>query len=520
LTAVPTTTISFVAPGEFSRALARLPREPRADVVVLLVESVQKGAALPWHRRKLVLVLSALRHFAAELRARGYRVDHRVAASYEEGIVAAAREHGATRVVATEGREWDIAQELTRAATRLTALGCTLELHQDRGFFSTREQFAAWATGRKELRMEWFYRDRRREHGILMEPDGKPTGGTWNFDAENRKPWPKGKPVPTPIRFEPDAITLATMDQVASWQGRWGRVEGFDLPVTRGQAKELLRRFVAERLTEFGPYEDAMVAGEHELLHSGLSSALNVGLLTPHEVVKAAEQAYRDGLATLQSAEGFVRQVLGWREFVYGYYWWAMPGLRTVNELGATRSLPVWYWAPDGEQYNGTQGTPCELNCLSDSVRQVRDHGRVHHIPRLMVQANFATLLGVEPAALSVWFWAAFTDAYEWVELPNVMGMATWADGGAMASKPYVSSGAYIDRMSNYCGNCKYDVKQRAGEQACPFNYLYWDFIGRHADRFIDHPRMGMMVRQYRKLSDADRAAVAQSAADFRQRLE
>jgi deoxyribodipyrimidine photolyase-related protein len=519
LTIVPATTITFVAPGEYSRALARLPKTPRDDVVVLLIESVQKGSALPWHRRKLVLVLSALRHFAAELIERGYRVDHRIAPSYRDGIVASAREHGSTRVVSTQGREWDIAEELAEARGQLAELGCELELHPDRGFFSTREDFAAWATGRKELRMEWFYRDRRRASGVLMEPDGKPTGGEWNYDAENRKPWPKGKPVPAPISFPPDAITQATMDQVAGWQGRWGRVEGFDLPVTRRQAKELLRHFVAERLDEFGPYEDAMVAGEYELLHSGLSSALNVGLLTPQEVVQAAEAAYRAGHASLASTEGFIRQILGWREFVYGYYWWAMPGLRTVNALEAKRSLPVWYWAPDGEQYGGTTAPQCEMNCLSDSVRQVRDQGRVHHIPRLMVQSNFATLLGVEPAALSIWFWAAFTDAYEWVELPNVMGMATWADGGAMASKPYVSSGAYIDRMSNHCAGCRYDVKKRTGPDACPFNYLYWDFIGRNADRFAEHPRMGMMVRQFGKLAADEREKIAQSAADFKARV-
>jgi len=512
-------TITFIAPGEFSRAVARLPSTPRPDVIVLLVESVQKGAALPWHRQKLVLVLSALRHLAEELRARGFRVDHRVSASYEEGIVEAVQEHGAARVVATRGREWEIAQELERAAPRLTALDCTLELHEDRGFITTRERFAAWASGRKELRMEWWYRELRREHDILMEPDGTPTGGAWNFDADNRKPWPKGKAAPAPIQCAPDAITRTTMAQVAQWPHAWGAVEGFDLPVTRREAKQVLARFITERLAEFGPYEDAMVSGQHELLHSGLSSAINIGLLTPHEVLRAAEQAYRDGLAPLASVEGFVRQILGWREFVYGYYWHAMPGLRTVNALGATRALPVWYWAPDGESYAGATHAACDLNCLADSVRSVRDHGRVHHIPRLMVQANFATLLGVEPAALSTWFWAAFTDAYEWVQLPNVMGMATWGDGGQMASKPYVSGGAYIDRMSDYCAGCRYDVKQRTGPDACPFNALYWDFVGRHAERFAQHPRMAMMVRSWGKFSAAEQAAIRDTAVAVRARV-
>jgi deoxyribodipyrimidine photolyase-related protein len=515
----PRPTITFIAPGEFSRAVARLPRTPRPDVVVLLIESVQKGAALPWHRQKLVLVLSALRHFAEELRARGYTVDHRVSASYEEGIVEAAREHGAARVVATRGREWEIAEELTRAGERLAALDCALELQEDRGFFTTRERFAQWAEGRKELRMEWWYRELRREHGVLLEPDGSPTGGAWNFDADNRKPWPTGKPVPAPFRVEPDALTQQVMAQVAGWKDRWGSVDGFDLPVTRDDAKRLLARFIDERLAEFGPYEDAMVAGQHELLHSGVSSALNIGLLTPQECVRAAERAYRERGAPLASVEGFIRQILGWREFVYGYYWQAMPGLRTVNALAHTRALPVWYWAPDGEPYDGATHAACEMRCLADSVRSVRDHGRVHHIPRLMVQANFATLLGVEPAALSRWFWAGFTDAYEWVQLPNVMGMATWGDGGRMASKPYVSGGAYIDRMSDYCKGCRYDVKQRTGEDACPFNALYWDFIGRHAERFAKHPRMAVMVRSWQKFSAHEQAAIRATADAVRARV-
>jgi deoxyribodipyrimidine photolyase-related protein len=506
-------TLTFVAPWEASGAVARVPPTPRDDVVVLFVESVGKGRALPWHRKKLVLVLSAMHHFADQLRRRGYRVELRQAASYADGIVDAARALDTPRVLATAGREWEMAEELHAAAGRLAADGRQLMRKEDRAFLATRAEFAAWARGRTELRMEWFYREMRRKHRVLLEPDGRPTGGAWNFDADNRKPWPRGRAVPAPTGVAPDALTQAVMDRVARWRDRWGAVDGFDLPVTRRDAQRLLARFVAERLPEFGPYEDAMQRGAADLLHSTLSSALNVGLLHPLECVRAAEAAYRAGAAPLESVEGFIRQILGWREYVRGVYWHLMPGLRTANALDHRRSLPIWYWAPDGEPYDGAAHAACDLACLADTVRLVRDHGRVHHIPRLMVQANIATLLGVEPAALSRWFWAAFTDAYEWVELPNVMGMATWGDGGVMASKPYVASGAYIDRMSDYCGGCRYDVRRRHGDDACPVNALYWDFLDRHRARFADHPRMAMMIRTLDRFPAAERAAIRATAA-------
>ena len=517
----PGPTLAFIAPWELSRAVARIPRAPRPDVVVLLVESVSKGAALPWHRQKLVLVVSALRHFAAELRAAGHVVDHRVAPSYEDAIVDAAAEHGARRVVASEPREWQMKEELDHVRPRLASLGIPLEAREDPGFIAPRADFDAWANGRKELRMEWFYRELRRTHAVLMEPDGQPSGGTWNFDTENRKPWPKGRAAPARMLVEPDALTREVMAQVARWKGRWGSVEGFSLPVTRRAALALLERFVTERLGEFGPYEDAMVAGETDLLHSTLSSAINVGLLHPLEVVRRAERAYRDGNAPLPSVEGFIRQILGWREYVRGIYWRLMPGLRTANALGADRTLPLWYWAPDGEAgYPGAGAhAPCRMACLADSVRSVRDHGRVHHIPRLMVQGSIATLLGVTPEALSRWFWAAFTDAYEWVELPNVAGMATWGDGGVMASKPYVSSGAYINRMSNYCSSCSYDVKLRSGANACPVNLLYWDFLARHRTRFERHPRMAMMIRNLDRIPAPELVQLRREAAAFRDQV-
>jgi deoxyribodipyrimidine photolyase-related protein len=522
-------TLAFVAPWECSRAVANIPREPRDDVIIVLLESVAKGAALPWHRQKLVLLLSAMRHFAAALERAGHRVVFRNAPSYADGLATIAREFAATRVVATEGREQDMVEELERARTQLEAMGVPLLLREDRGFLATREEFATWARGRREYRMEWFYREMRRKHGILVESDGSPSGGQWNFDVENRKPWPRGRTVPDVWRVEPDEITQAQMARVARWKGRWGTVDRFALPVTRADAKAWLERFIVERLPEFGPYEDAMVHGAPDLLHSSLSSLLNVGLLHPLEVVRRAERAWREGHVPIASAEGFIRQILGWREYIRGMYWQLMPGLRTANALEAPLGLPRWFWAPDGEwegnaeghtsEHPGTGAGRCELRCLHDTLRQVREHGRTHHIARLMVQCNFATMLGVQPAALSRWYWAAFTDAYEWVELPNVAGMGTWGDGGALASKPYVASGAYINRMSNYCGGCRYDVKQRTGDDACPMNFLYWDFLARHRERFASHPRMRMMTKHLDNMAPAELVQIRRQADVFRERL-
>ena len=518
----PSPTIAFVAPWECSRAVANIPRAPRNDVIVVLLESVAKGASLPWHRQKLVLLLSAMRHFADSLTSAGYRVEFRRAATYADGLVAIAREAGATRVVATEGREQDMVEELARAEAQLADINVSLVRRPDRGFLASRDEFAEWARGRKELRMEWFYREMRRKHRILLEPDGSPSGGQWNFDHDNRQPWPRQRDVPPVWRVEPDDITRAQMDRVARWNNRWGSVDRFALPVTRADAKVWLERFVVERLPEFGPYEDALVHGEPDLLHSSLSSIINVGLLHPLEVIKRAERAYREGHVPIASAEGFIRQILGWREYIRGMYWHLMPQLRTANALNATLPLPRWFWAPDGEAYDASHGTgdACGMRCLADTIRQVRDYGRVHHIARLMVQCNFATLLGVEPAALSRWYWSAFTDAYEWVELPNVAGMGTWGDGGALASKPYVSSGAYIKRMSNYCADCQYDVSQRTGSTACPMNTLYWDFLDRHRARFANHPRMRMMTRHLDNMPESELVQIRSRAAAFRASLQ
>ncbi|MFN8648112.1 MAG: cryptochrome/photolyase family protein [Gemmatimonadales bacterium] len=566
----------FVGPWELSTATAQLPPTPAAGRV-LLVESTGKGAALPYHRWKLVLVLSALRHFVQELRDRGYEVDHRVAPSYAEGIRAHVAEYGVERVYVQEPAEWGISASLLGwkpgrpgSGKRETGSGpppgLPVERLPDRRFLTPREEFRRWASGRKLLRMEDFYRWQRRRLGILME-GAEPVGGAWNLDRENRQTaralLRRGVP-PTPVAFAPDAITEKVMRLVRRMgttgngdrapfgsaiarpggegvreagseppQGHWGSVDGFDLPVTRAQALEALQDFLDHRLADFGPYEDAMLAGETWLYHSRLSAAMNVGLLHPGEMAAAAVERWQAGETTgrgkreegsgapshtesrpaipLSSVEGFVRQVIGWREYVNGIYWLTMPGYREHNYFGHTRPLPQLYWEPERT----------DLACLHDSVRMVRDTAYAHHIHRLMVLSNFATLAGVHPLRLSEWFWAGFSDAMEWVELPNVVGMATFGDGGLLASKPYVSSAAYINKMSNYCGGCRYDPKRRTGPGACPFNYLYWTFLDDIRTRRLDvGQRMALVLKQVEGLDPAELAMMHGERERFLASLE
>lgn len=503
------TTLYFVGPWDLDRRLACVPQRPEQGRV-LLVESRAKSGALPYHRQKLVLVLSAMHHFAAELRAEGFEVEVRPAPSYAEGILAAVAEQGATRVVALQPREWGLAEALRQL--ELPA-GVELVLEPDGGpgghFLISREEFEAWASSQKgpQLRADVFYRWMRRRMDWLLE-GGKPAGGKWSYDAENREAVPKGAPVPRLGAFPPDALTRAQLERVASWPGFWGSADAFDWPVTRADALVFLEQFVAERLECFGRYEDAMVSGEPFLWHSCLSVLLNLSLLSPREVCEAVLDAYAAGRVPLNSAEGLIRQVAGWREFIRGIYWRRMPGLRAANLLKAARPLPSCYWEPE----------QTDLNCLRESLEAVRDYGYAHHIQRLMVLGNFALLTGVRPLEVSHWFWAAFVDAYEWVELPNVHGMALYADE-SFTTKPYAASGAYIDRMSDYCQGCRYDVKQKSGPDACPFNSLFWDFMVRNRELLRRNPRLGMLLRTWEKRSPADQQAVLETAAEFLAKL-
>ena len=488
----------WVLGDQLNRSIGAL-RDARPDTHrVLLVESTAKLRSKTWHRQRAHLYLAAMRRFSEDLRAEGFVVDHRVAPSMAEGLRAHVAEHRPDRVVATEPLSWD-------GRALLGRLGVTL-VRSDQ-FLCHPDDFASWAAGRKRLKMEDFYRWQRLRHGVLLD-DGEPCGGRWNFDDENREPPPRdGRSWPQPVRDELDDLdrqVLADLDARgaptfgADPEGWWA--------TSRAGALRRLDHVVDEVLPRFGPHEDAMLSGSWQMAHGLLSHALNIGLLLPGEVVRAAEDAYRRGLAPIASVEGFVRQVLGWREYVWGLYWLWMPEYRGRNELQAHAPLPPAF-----------TGAPTRMRCVDDAVRGVHDRSWVHHIQRLMVLGNLSLTAGVDPWAVTDWMWRAFVDGAEWVMLPNVIGMALHADGGMMATKPYASGGAYIHRMSDYCDGCAYDRRARVGADACPFTTLYWDFLDRHRDRFLRNARVAQQVRAADRLSDLP--AVRERAAEVRRLL-
>jgi deoxyribodipyrimidine photolyase-related protein len=386
-----------------------------------------------------------------------------------------------------------------------------LDLREDRHFFASVREFAAHAKGRKSLRMEFFYREQRKRHRVLMQGDGQgdaPVGGQWNFDADNRESFGAAGPgtVPPRAAFEPDALTREVIVLVDSrFADHPGRADSFAWPVTRAQALRSLRAFIEERLPLFGRYQDAMWPGDPWLYHAHLSAALNLKLLNPREVVAAAEAAYRDGQAPLASVEGFIRQILGWREYVRGIYWTQMPDYAERNALDAQEDLPAWYW---------TGAT--DMACLRDALAQTLTHGYANHIQRLMVTGLYALMLGVQPKQVHAWYLAVYVDAVEWVELPNTLGMSQYADGGVMASKPYAATGKYIERMSNHCRSCRYRPAQRTGDRACPFTTLYWDFLARHETLVAANPRMALQVKNLARVPAEEMQAISARADAIR----
>jgi deoxyribodipyrimidine photolyase-related protein len=413
--------------------------------------------------------------------------------------------------VMTAPGDWRVLQAIKATAEAATL---PLDIREDRHFFCTVREFAAHARGRRSLRMEHFYRVMRQRHGVLMRPatseePAGPEGGQWNFDADNREAFPAAGPglVPPRAVFEPDDITREVIALVERrFAAHPGRLDSFGWPVTRTQALQALQRFVDDRLPLFGRYQDAMWPGEPWLYHAHLAAALNLKLLAPREVVDAAVAAFRSGAAPLASVEGFVRQILGWREYVRGIYWTRMPAYGALNALDAQHDLPAWYWT--GET---------SMACLRDAIGQTLQHGYAHHIQRLMVTGLFALMYGVQPQQVHAWYLAVYVDAVEWVELPNTLGMSQYADGGLMASKPYVATGKYIQRMSPHCKGCRFDPAQRVGERACPFTTLYWDFLLRHEAVLAGNARMALQVRNVARLDGAQRQAIGARVAAIRQ---
>jgi deoxyribodipyrimidine photolyase-related protein len=484
--------------------------DPRCDAV-WMAEVAEESTHVWSSQPRTALFLAAMRHFAQALGAAGRPLHYtRLDDPGNRGSLAAQLAADIARLrpqalVMTAPGDWRVLQALREAAA---AAGLALDVREDRHFLCSVREFATHARGRKQLRLEFFYREMRRRHGVLLTPAGEPEGGEWNYDADNRKPFgPQGPGfVPPRATFEPDAITSEVIALVRSrFAAHPGRLDSFAWPVTRAQALQSLQRFVDERLAGFGDVQDALWPGEPWLWHSHLAAALNLKLLNPREVVAAAEAAYRAGRAPLAAVEGFVRQILGWREYVRGIYWTQMPGYLERNELGAHEPLPAWYWTGD-----------TAMACLKDAIGQTLEHGYAHHIQRLMVTGLYALLLGVDPKALHAWYLAVYVDAVEWVELPNTLGMSQYADGGVMASKPYVATGQYIARMSPHCKGCRFDPTQRTGDRACPFTTLYWDFLMRHERRLAANPRMALQVKNLARLAAPEREAVAARAAAIR----
>jgi deoxyribodipyrimidine photolyase-related protein len=477
----------------------------RDQVRVVLVESAGRLRKIPYQRKKLVLLLSAMRHYAHALRGQGYQVEVVQADSMDDGLTRHVATNGSARLFCMaaadyRGRSW----QHERLSGRL---GIPVEVLPNTQFLVGRHDPVPEPEGRKVV-METFYRAMRRHTGLLMAGD-QPEGGAWNFDKENRKPLPKaGLRVPSVPGFAPDAITSAVMAEVAQLPGAVGTVDGFDLAVTHTQAQLALDDFVAHRLAAFGPYEDAMSCRQSVLFHSVLSPYLNIGLLDPLDMARQAEAAYRTGRAPLNSVEGFIRQIIGWREYIYWQYWRQMPDLLAVNAWGHTRPMPQFFW--DGQT---------DMACLRTVVQRVIDHGYSHHIERLMVICNFCMLAGIDPALVNRWFLSFYIDAYEWVVSPNVIGMGLNADGGQIATKPYIASANYINKMSDYCAGCRYDPKQRTGENACPFNFLYWDFLINHEKMLRANPRFGPAVLGLKHLDDSERRAVQAQAHAFLEQL-
>ena len=486
--------------------------DPQRDVV-LMVEAMAEATYVRHHRKKIAFILAAMRHFADRLRRRGVTVDYVAlddpdnAGSFRGELARAAGRHRPDRIVVTEPGEYRVAADI---AVWREACGVPVEVCRDDRFLCSRDDFARWAAGRRTLRMEHFYREMRRRYGVLLAADGRPEGGRWNLDADNREALPADVTPPDLPAFDPDATTGAVLDLVEQhFADHFGALRPFRFAVTHEDAQAAFAHFLDHVLPHFGTFQDAMKQGEDTLFHSVVSLYLNVGLLDPLTVVRQVEDRYRAGHVPLNAAEGYIRQIIGWREYVRGIYWLKMPDYAETNALDAHRPLPPFYWT--GET---------EMNCLRQCIDQTRRLAYAHHIQRLMVTGNFALLIAVAPKEICDWYLVVYADAFEWVELPNTHGMAMFADGGVLASKPYAASGAYIDRMSDYCRHCVYDVRRKTGPKACPFNYLYWNFLIENRARLEGNPRLSMIYRTLDRMS-ADRvAAIGRDAARFLERID
>lgn len=474
--------------------------DPNRDLIVL-GESRTEATRFPFHIQRMTLIFSAMRHRAEVLREDGFRVDYR--SITDEGpdaldgiLLDAIQRHQPARVCMTRPNRFDLIDAFERIADEACL---PLEYVEDTHFLTSPEEFAVWAEGRKTLVMEHFYRAKRKETGYLMNGN-EPAGGEWNFDGDNRQSFGKNGPglKVEPLRFEPDTITRKTIQDLQSaLPDLPGSAASFGWPVTPEQARQVLDHFIEHRLPDFGRWQDAMWTDEPWLFHSLISPAINLQLLDPREAIEAAETAYRNGKAPLNAVEGFIRQILGWREFIRGIYWLEGPGYGNRNALGAERELPEFFWGED-----------TDMICVNQVVKQVLEHGYAHHIQRLMVTGLYALVSGTDPWAIHSWYMGLFVDSYDWVTLPNTIGMSQFADGGVVGTKPYIASGQYVDRMSNYCASCRFNPKHASEEDACPITTMYWSFLMEHEDRLAANRRMKFQVANLRRKSSDEREAI------------
>ncbi len=472
--------------------------------MIVMIEAVDRMHEHRAHQHKVILVLSAMRHYAASLRQAGWRIDYREADTFQAGLRAHLAEYKPEKLWMMESAEWGLRDLQYQNAGKLSV---TVEIIKNEHFLV--ESFAPEEKNGRKLILENFYRAMRKHFAVLLEKNGEPSGGTWNFDHQNRQPYRQQVIPDSPVRFLPDEITQDVISKVkAACSENIGSTDGFCLAVTRDQALQTLDDFIENRLPHFGAYEDAMAQDEPILFHSVLSPLMNIGLLAPLEIVRRAEVAYRAGRAPINSVEGFIRQIIGWREYVYWRYHKMMPGFHQLNHWNGTGKLPEFFWNAD-----------TNMNCLRQIIQRVLATGYSHHIERLMALCNFALLAGINPREVNDWFLSVYVDAYDWVVTPNVIGMGLCADGGIVGTKPYIASAAYINKMSDYCRGCDYNPKIRSGDDACPFNFLYWNFLLRYESQLRANPRMGPNVLGLRHLDTAERQRVQQQAEQFIERF-
>lgn len=527
-------TLRIILGDQLSEDLSAL-KNIQPEDQILMMEVWDETDYVPHHAKKIAFIFSGMRHFALKLAEKGHQVFYKnlladkaqkvdqslflsnnfnphelKPRSFTEAVENFLNEKNNSffeKIVITEPGEYRV---LKLIQTWEGLFKIPIEILEDTRFICSIKDFKTWAGARKSLRMEFFYREMRKKTGLLMDTDEKsPLGGAWNFDHDNRKTPKNNQNFPSELKFTPDRVTMVVLELVQTcFPSAFGELKSFELPVTREQALLVLKDFIENRLPYFGDFQDAMVLGENQLFHSTLSGYLNIGFLSPLEICHASAEAYQQSLAPLNAVEGFVRQIIGWREYVRGIYWLKMPEYKTLNFFNAKQPLPDFYWTGN-----------TSMRCLSHVIQMTKQDAQSHHIQRLMITGNFALLIGVSPQEVCDWYLAVYLDAYEWVELPNTLGMALFADGGFLGSKPYASSGAYIDKMSNFCKSCIYQVKKKTGPEACPFNYLYWDFFIRHKPLLEKNPRLGIVYQQISRMNLEQKQMIQNDSANFRQNL-